>query len=71
VRASDSHPTTKLTPRMGKLATRELANHGYTRYDQLTRVSAVELLRIHGIGPKAIRILDEELAGRGLAFLDG
>jgi hypothetical protein len=56
---------------MGKLATRELANHGYTRCDQLTRVSAVELLRIHGIGPKAIRILDEELAGRGLAFLDG
>ena len=70
MRASDSHPTTELTPRIGKVATRELGNHGYTRYDQLTRVSAAELLRIHGIGPKAIRILEEELAGRGLTFLE-
>jgi hypothetical protein len=25
-------------------------------------------LKIHGIGPKAIRILDEELTARGLSF---
>jgi len=59
---------TQLTPRLGKVASRELALNGYTRYEQLTRVSAKELLRIHGIGPKAIRILEEELAARGLAF---
>jgi predicted flap endonuclease-1-like 5' DNA nuclease len=70
VRASDSDPTTELTPRIGKVATRELANHGYTRYDQLTGVSARELLGMHGIGPKAIRILEDELATRGLAFRD-
>lgn len=51
--------------------TRELANHGYTEYHQLTRVSRTELLRIHGIGRKAIRMLEEELAGRGLTFLEG
>ena len=69
--ASDAPRTTELTPRIGKVATRELADHGYTRYDQLTRVAAGELLRIHGVGPKAIRILEEELAARGLALLDG
>jgi DNA-directed RNA polymerase alpha subunit len=61
----------ELTPRIGKVARRELGNHGYRTYGDLTRVNARELLRIHGIGPKAIRILTEELAQRGLAFLDG
>ena len=53
---------------IGKVAKRELAGNGYTRYDQLTTVSATTLLAIHGIGPKAIRILTEELAERGLSF---
>ena len=53
---------------IGKVANRELEANGYTTYDQLTRVSAEELLRIHGIGPKSIRILGEELAARGLSF---
>jgi predicted flap endonuclease-1-like 5' DNA nuclease len=55
---------------IGKVATRELAANGYTRYDQLTTVSAEELLKIHGVGPKAVRILGEELAARGLSFAD-
>ena len=45
-----------------------LTLHGYTRYEQLTSVTARGLLSLHGIGPKAIRILEEELAARGLAF---
>ncbi len=45
-----------------------LTLHGYTRYEQLTSVTARELLSLHGIGPKAIRILEEELAARGLTF---
>lgn len=53
---------------LGKVAPRELAAHGYTRFDQLTSVTSKELLRIHGVGPKAIRILEEELAERGLSF---
>lgn len=61
----------ELTPRIGKVARRELGNHGYRTYADLTNVSAAELLRIHGVGPKAIRILAEELADRGLTFLDG
>jgi len=61
--------TTELTPRIGKVATRELALNGYTRYEQLTAVTSDQLLAIHGVGPKAIRILDEELKARGLSFL--
>ncbi|GAB2553603.1 helix-hairpin-helix domain-containing protein [Kribbella endophytica] len=56
------------TPRIGKVATRELALNGYTTYEQLTTVSAKELLAIHGVGPKAVRILEEELTALGLAF---
>ncbi|MDQ3790035.1 MAG: hypothetical protein M3422_22680 [Actinomycetota bacterium] len=59
---------TEFPQRMGKVAPRSLAAHGYTRYEQLTTVTAKELLKIHGVGPKAIRILEEELAARGLSF---
>ena len=64
----DAHVPTEYPTRLGKTARRELAVHGYTRYEQLTSVSARDLLRIHGVGPKAIRILSEELAARGLSF---
>ena len=53
---------------LGKVATRELAVHGITRFDQLTDVSESELLKIHGVGPKAIGILRAELSARGLDF---
>jgi len=53
---------------LGKVAIRELEVHNLTRYAQLTGVSAAELLAIHGVGPKAIRILREELEARGLGF---
>lgn len=62
--------STEFPRTIGKVADRELARNGYTRYDQLTRAAAVELLKIHGVGPTAIRILREELATRGLAFAD-
>lgn len=55
---------------MGKVAPRELAGNGITRYEQLTDWTERELLNIHGVGPKAIRILREELAARGLSLRD-
>ena len=66
----DSPVPTEYPQRLGRTARRELAIHGYTRYDQLTGVTAAELLKIHGVGPKAIRILSEELAAQGLALAD-
>ncbi|ORM32515.1 hypothetical protein [Williamsia sp. 1135] len=61
-------PTTEFPLRLGKVARRQLAVHGYTTFRQLTEVTAKQLLQIHGVGPKAIRILDEELTDRGLSF---
>ncbi|GAA2570202.1 alpha/beta fold hydrolase [Pseudonocardia hydrocarbonoxydans] len=54
--------------RLGKVALRELAVHGYTSWAQLAAVTPAQLLAIHGVGPKAIRILTEELAERNLSF---
>ncbi|MBP2414709.1 putative flap endonuclease-1-like 5' DNA nuclease [Arthrobacter stackebrandtii] len=53
---------------IGRPATRALANAGITRFDQLAARSAGDLLALHGVGPKAVRILGGELASRGLAF---
>ena len=60
--------SSELTPRIGKVARRELALHGYTRHDQLTTITTRQLLAIHGVGPKAILLLEEELGARGLAL---
>lgn len=49
-------------------ATRALHGAGITRLEQLANVSAAELLKLHGVGPKAIRILREALRERGLTF---
>lgn len=64
----DAAEATEFPPGIGKVARRELALNGFTRYEQLTKVNSAELLKIHGVGPKAVRILDEELTARGLAF---
>lgn len=53
---------------MGKVARRELALQGLTRLDQFDGVSESALLAIHGVGPKAIRLLREELESRGSAL---
>ena len=58
----------ELSPRIGKVATRELVRHGITAYADLTWRTEAELLAIHGVGPKAVRILREELAARGQSF---
>jgi hypothetical protein len=55
---------------IGRVAKRELAANGFTRYEHLTRTIPNDLLAIHGIGPKAVRILGEELAARGLGWAD-
>jgi DNA-directed RNA polymerase alpha subunit len=41
---------------------------GITSLNQLTAVSESELLKLHGMGPKAITILKAALAEHGLSF---
>ena len=57
-------------PRIGAPATNALAVAGITRLEQLTALSERDLLKIHGVGPKAVRILREALAERGLSFAE-
>ena len=57
-------------PPIGRPARAALAIAGVTRLDQLTAWSERELRALHGVGPKAVRILREALAERGLAFRD-
>lgn len=65
---SKETPATEFPRSIGKVATRELALAGYTRFEHLTRVSKKSLLAIHGIGPKSVNILEEELKKRGLGY---
>lgn len=57
-------------PRTSVSAQRALANSGYTQLAQLTQARAADLLKLHGVGPKAIRLLREALAARGWSFAD-
>lgn len=53
---------------MGAPATRALAAAGYTDLGQFADVSEAELMALHGVGPKALRVLREALAERGLSL---
>jgi uncharacterized damage-inducible protein DinB len=55
-------------PKIGAPATRALEGAGYTRLPQLNGVSEADLAELHGVGPKAIRILRAALADAGYAF---
>ncbi len=54
--------------RIGRPATNALAHVGLSRLDQLTAYTEAELLKMHGVGPKAVSILRDELAAKGLSF---
>jgi hypothetical protein len=46
-------------------AVRAFEAAGYTRYEQLAGASESELLKLHGVGPKAIRIIKRALIDTG------
>ena len=50
-------------------AIRALENAGYTRLDQLVGASESELLKLHGMGPNAIRIIRQALIDQKLTPL--
>lgn len=55
---------------LAKPAQRALAAAGYVRLEQLANVSEAELLRLHGMGPKAVDQIRRALAARGQTFGD-
>lgn len=54
-----------LPPGIGKPATRALLSAGITNLDNVAARTEAELLSLHGVGPKAVRMLDEALERRG------
>ena len=53
---------------IGAPATRALLGAGYTQLAQLAAVPVAELRALHGVGPKALRLLQEALAAEGLSL---
>ena len=51
-------------------ALRALRSAGYTRLVQLTKVKEADLLKLHGMGPKAIGLLRSALEADGRSFAD-
>lgn len=66
--APNQQPESDLPPKLSKPAWRALTGAGYWRLEQLTAVSAAELMKLHGMGPKALGQLREALAAQGLAL---
>lgn len=57
-------------PRIGRPATSALLAADITTLDEVARTGKKRLLAMHGVGPKAIRILSEALAERGIEFAE-
>ena len=53
---------------IGEPARRALRNAGYTKLADLTKVTRDELADLHGMGPKGLAILQNELKERGTGF---
>jgi len=51
-----------------KPAVRGLLGAGLTSLDDISASTERELLALHGVGPKAVRILREVLAAKGMSL---
>ncbi|MDF2716274.1 MAG: DNA-binding protein [Paenibacillus sp.] len=67
---NEPKPESDLPTGIGKPAQRALAGAGYLRLEQFTMISEAEVLKLHGMGPKALGIIRQALADKGLSFAD-
>ncbi|MFD4714549.1 DNA-binding protein [Streptomyces sp. NPDC058430] len=65
---TDGTASTGFPRGIGAPALRALNGAGYTELAQLAGVPVNELKALHGMGPKALRVLGEALAEQGLAL---
>ncbi|WP_329112570.1 DNA-binding protein [Streptomyces sp. NBC_01353] len=61
-------PRTDLPRGIGAPATRAFTAAGHTTLEQFAGVPRAELLALHGVGPKALRVIQESLEERGLSL---
>ncbi|ASR37952.1 hypothetical protein BAY61_26385 [Prauserella marina] len=64
-------PDCDLPVAVGKPATRALLLEGLGTLEQVSTRTESELLALHGVGPKAVRVLAEELARTGRSLNTG
>jgi DNA uptake protein ComE-like DNA-binding protein len=53
---------------IGAPATRALTAAGYTELRQLANVPVADLKKLHGVGPKSLRLLQEALEQHGMSL---
>ncbi|MBB3037908.1 hypothetical protein [Hoyosella altamirensis] len=57
-------------PPIGRPANSALLARGITTMEEVAKLSERELLALHGVGPKAVRLLSAALTERGMHFAD-
>ena len=67
-KTNHNEPENDFPPGLASPALRALSAAGYTHLEQLAQVSETDLLKLHGMGPKAIELIRSALAARGLTF---
>ena len=66
--ATPASPSSPLPRSIGAPATRALNAAGHPTLESLNGVPLADVRKLHGIGPKALRILAEQMRQRGLSF---
>jgi DNA-directed RNA polymerase alpha subunit len=59
---------TAFPPKLVKPALRALSGAGLTHLEQLTEISESDLMKLHGMGPKAMQQISDALKENGLSF---
>ncbi|MCB8984131.1 MAG: DNA-binding protein [Ardenticatenaceae bacterium] len=68
--AGSGEPASDLPAKLASPARRALTGAGYGRLEQLTTVSEADILKLHGMGPKAVAQLRQALADKGWSFAE-
>jgi len=69
-KSETTHPNAASFPAVGGPALRALAHAGIRSLRELTEWREQDLLELHGMGPKGVRILKDAMAAQGLEFHD-
>mgnify|MGYP001347540546 CR=1 FL=1 len=63
-------PNQQFPKGVGQPAIRALMGAGYHTLDDLAGANEAELMKLHGVGAKALGVIREALAAKGLSFAD-
>ena len=65
---NDKSEESDLPTELAKPARRALEGAGYVKLEQFIELREVEVLKLHGMGPKALKQIRLALNDRGLSF---